>query len=89
MYIPPFKLAQMRKEMEAQGIKPVRMGVEKGIYICVSGVQVSKPPIDRSTNPPISLHPDGWQDKSSKEYQRQTWEALRKSINGLINKVGW
>jgi len=27
------------------------------------------------------------QDKSSKEYQRMTWEALRKSINGLINKV--
>ena len=26
-------------------------------------------------------------DKSSKEYQRITWEALKKSINGLINKV--
>jgi len=26
-------------------------------------------------------------DKSSKEYQRITWDALRKSINGLINKV--
>ncbi|GLE00359.1 hypothetical protein PINS_up009116 [Pythium insidiosum] len=26
-------------------------------------------------------------DPSSEEYQRQTWEALRKSINGLINKV--
>ena len=26
-------------------------------------------------------------DKSSKEYQRMSWEALRKSINGLINKV--
>jgi pre-mRNA-splicing factor CWC22 len=26
-------------------------------------------------------------DKSSKEYQRMTWDALRKSINGLINKV--
>ena len=25
--------------------------------------------------------------KSSKEHQRQTWDALRKSINGLINKV--
>ena len=34
MYIPPFKLAQMRKEMEAQGIKPVRVGVE-GRYVCV------------------------------------------------------
>uniref|UniRef100_A0A3Q7H2L6 MI domain-containing protein n=1 Tax=Solanum lycopersicum TaxID=4081 RepID=A0A3Q7H2L6_SOLLC len=27
------------------------------------------------------------QDKSSVEYQRMTWDALRKSINGLVNKV--
>ncbi|XWS65665.1 hypothetical protein CRYUN_Cryun05aG0133100 [Craigia yunnanensis] len=27
------------------------------------------------------------QDKSSIEYQRLTWDALRKSINGLVNKV--
>lgn len=27
------------------------------------------------------------EDKSSPEYQRQTWEALRKSLNGIINKV--
>lgn len=26
-------------------------------------------------------------DKNSKEYQRIAWEALKKSINGLINKV--
>lgn len=26
-------------------------------------------------------------DKSSPEYQRLTWDALRKSINGLVNKV--
>lgn len=26
-------------------------------------------------------------DKSSAEYQRMTWEALKKSLNGLINKV--
>lgn len=26
-------------------------------------------------------------DKSSPQYQRMTWDALRKSINGLINKV--
>lgn len=28
-------------------------------------------------------------DKSSPEYQRITWEALKKSINGLINKVSF
>ncbi|XP_010031828.2 pre-mRNA-splicing factor CWC22 homolog [Eucalyptus grandis] len=27
------------------------------------------------------------QDKTSVEYQRLTWDALRKSINGLVNKV--
>uniref|UniRef100_A0A2P2JFT3 Uncharacterized protein MANES_09G108700 n=2 Tax=Rhizophora mucronata TaxID=61149 RepID=A0A2P2JFT3_RHIMU len=27
------------------------------------------------------------QDKSGVEYQRLTWDALRKSINGLVNKV--
>jgi pre-mRNA-splicing factor CWC22 len=27
------------------------------------------------------------QDKSSPEYQRMTWEGLKKSINGLVNKV--
>ncbi|KAF0725002.1 hypothetical protein Ae201684P_009975 [Aphanomyces euteiches] len=42
VYIPPFKLAQMRREIE---------------------------------------------DKTSQEYQRTTWDALRKSINGHINKV--
>ncbi|ESW25473.1 hypothetical protein PHAVU_003G039000 [Phaseolus vulgaris] len=42
VYIPPFKMAMMMKEV---------------------------------------------QDKSSAEYQRLTWEALRKTINGLVNKV--
>jgi pre-mRNA-splicing factor CWC22 len=27
------------------------------------------------------------QNKSSPEYQRMTWEALKKTINGLVNKV--
>lgn len=27
------------------------------------------------------------QDKSSPEYQRATWEGLKKSINGLVNRV--
>jgi hypothetical protein len=27
VYIPPFKLAQMRKAMEEQGIKPVRVDI--------------------------------------------------------------
>ncbi|CAB4281810.1 unnamed protein product [Prunus armeniaca] len=42
VYIPPFKLARMMKDVE---------------------------------------------DKSSVQYQRLTWDALRKSINGLVNKV--
>ncbi|KAL2487894.1 MIF4G domain-containing protein/MA3 domain-containing protein [Forsythia ovata] len=42
VYIPPFKLARLMKEID---------------------------------------------DKSSVDYQRMTWDALRKSINGLVNKV--
>ncbi|TVU30623.1 hypothetical protein EJB05_22254 [Eragrostis curvula] len=42
IYIPPFRMAQMLREVE---------------------------------------------DKSSPEYQRLTWDALKKSINGLVNKV--
>ena len=26
-------------------------------------------------------------DKTSEPYQRLTWEALKKSLNGLVNKV--
>ena len=26
-------------------------------------------------------------DKSGEAYQRMTWDALKKSINGLVNKV--
>lgn len=26
-------------------------------------------------------------DRSSPEYQKLTWEALKKSLNGLVNKV--
>jgi len=35
----------------------------------------------------LALMKKSMSDKSSKEYQRMTWDALRKSINGLINKV--
>lgn len=34
-----------------------------------------------------ALQADIGDDTSSKEYQRMAWEALKKSINGLINKV--
>ncbi|KAJ0764239.1 putative MIF4G-like, type 3, initiation factor eIF-4 gamma, MA3, MIF4G-like domain superfamily [Helianthus annuus] len=30
---------------------------------------------------------DGVEDKSSLQYQKMTWDALKKSINGLVNKV--
>ncbi|KAI9632942.1 MIF4G-domain-containing protein, partial [Dioszegia hungarica] len=34
-----------------------------------------------------ALQAEASKDKSSPEYQRLSWDALRKSINGLINKV--
>jgi pre-mRNA-splicing factor CWC22 len=33
------------------------------------------------------LQAEASKDKRSAEYQRLSWDALRKSINGLINKV--
>jgi pre-mRNA-splicing factor CWC22 len=30
---------------------------------------------------------EGISDKNSVVYQRMAWEALKKSINGLVNKV--
>jgi pre-mRNA-splicing factor CWC22 len=30
---------------------------------------------------------DAKEDKGSEQYQRMMWEALRKSVNGVVNKV--
>lgn len=35
-----------------------------------------------------AMQAEAAKDKSSSQYQRLSWDALRKSINGLINKVG-
>lgn len=35
-----------------------------------------------------AMQAEAAKDKTSAEYQRLSWDALRKSINGLINKVG-
>ncbi len=34
-----------------------------------------------------AMQEEAAKDKASTEYQRLSWDALRKSINGLINKV--
>jgi pre-mRNA-splicing factor CWC22 len=34
-----------------------------------------------------AMQAEAAKDKKSAEYQRLSWDALRKSINGLINKV--
>ncbi|XP_065174832.1 pre-mRNA-splicing factor CWC22 homolog [Sycon ciliatum] len=35
----------------------------------------------------LKMMQEQMEDKTSEQYQRLTWEALKKSINGLINKV--
>ena len=49
----------------------------------------SSPPTGGAYIPPAKLRmmQSQIQDKSSVAYQRLAWEALKKSINGLINKV--
>jgi pre-mRNA-splicing factor CWC22 len=34
-----------------------------------------------------AMQAEAAKDKTSAEYQRLSWDALRKSINGMINKV--
>jgi pre-mRNA-splicing factor CWC22 len=36
-----------------------------------------------------AMQAEAAKDKTSAEYQRLSWDALRKSINGMINKVGF
>ncbi|KAF6166553.1 hypothetical protein GIB67_005415 [Kingdonia uniflora] len=66
------KRVDVTKPEEEEGKKVKLMGRSGGAYI-----------------PPFRLAQmmRDVQDKSSVEYQRLTWDALRKSINGLINKV--
>jgi len=57
---------------KAKGLSSFQKGVFGGIYI-----------------PPFKLAKmmKECQDKTSQEYQRLTWDALRKSLNGIVNKV--
>lgn len=65
-------------------------------------INVQKPEVNLATGMPMNLGRSGGvyippfklarmlkeiDDKSSVDYQRMTWDALRKSINGLVNKV--
>ncbi|GIL77926.1 hypothetical protein Vretimale_6540 [Volvox reticuliferus] len=59
---------------EAVPRKVVTLGKTGGVYI---------PPFKLAR----MMAEQGAQDKSSPEYQRLTWEALKKSLNGIINKV--
>ncbi|KXZ52169.1 hypothetical protein GPECTOR_10g798 [Gonium pectorale] len=54
--------------------KPVALGKAGGVYI---------PPFKLAR----MMAEQAEQDKSSPEYQRLTWEALKKSLNGIINKI--
>mgnify|MGYP001467420444 CR=1 FL=1 len=57
---------------------------ETNITIAVGGVVVVT---DSSDADWWQGYNEGEEDKEGEEYQRLTWEALKKSINGLVNKV--
>ena len=73
------RLAQHDKEQETKKPFDPREEYERLMNARSGGVYV----------PPARLRALQAQftDKKSKEYQRMAWEALKKSINGLINKV--
>lgn len=65
---------------------------QKGLESQQGGTENNTPGLGRSGGvyiPPFKLARmmKDVNDKSSSEYQRLTWDALRKSINGLVNKV--
>jgi len=64
--------ARKLADAKAKGLSSFQKGVFGGIYI-----------------PPFKLAKmmKECQDKTSQEYQRLTWDALRKSLNGIVNKV--
>ena len=73
------RLAQQDKEKEEKAPFDPKAEYERLLNARSGGVYV----------PPARLRALQAQftDKKSKEYQRMAWEALKKSINGLINKV--
>ena len=73
------RLAQQEKEKEEKKPFDPKEEYERLLNARSGGVYV----------PPARLRALQAQftDKTSKEYQRMAWEALKKSINGLINKV--
>ena len=72
------KIAEREKEKEEKPFDP-KAEYERLLNARSGGVYV----------PPARLRALQAQftDKKTKEYQRMAWEALKKSINGLINKV--
>jgi pre-mRNA-splicing factor CWC22 len=80
------KEGEQRREEQMEGANGRAAAVANG------PARVNNPAITRTGGayvPPFKLARmmQAVDDKSSKEYQRLTWDALRKSINGLINKV--
>jgi pre-mRNA-splicing factor CWC22 len=73
------RLAQQEKEKEEKKPFDPKEEYERLLNARSGGVYV----------PPARLRALQAQftDKKTKEYQRMAWEALKKSINGLINKV--
>jgi pre-mRNA-splicing factor CWC22 len=69
----PAPSAALEKEAPSRKRKSVEMGRGGGVYI-----------------PPFRLKQmmaEAADDKNSEQYQKMMWEALRKTLNGIINKV--
>ncbi|KAL2611218.1 hypothetical protein R1flu_022910 [Riccia fluitans] len=65
-----------RVKKPVRGIHPLPFASERsgGVYIPLFKLALAQ-------------MPRGVEDKSSNQYQRLTWEVLKKSINGLLNKA--
>ncbi|CAK9214734.1 unnamed protein product [Sphagnum troendelagicum] len=85
------KVQELEKGEPADGVMRSERLVESAM-----GERAAEKPIEQAAGrsggvyvPPFKLAQmmRDVKDKSSAQYQRMTWDALRKSINGLVNKV--
>ncbi|GAB4823495.1 hypothetical protein N2152v2_010541 [Parachlorella kessleri] len=79
VYIPPFKLAAMLAEVSGGAA-----GASRDELVCLGRMMSWRGEQAQRGQGYVEVMVE---DRESAAYQRLTWDALRKSINGLINKV--
>ncbi|KAF9009533.1 hypothetical protein BDQ17DRAFT_1323087 [Cyathus striatus] len=87
---PPAKV-DLPRVMDADPVRKAERERQLAARVAAMELEKSeKPKIRRRLHPPARLRAmqaAASSDKNSPEYQRMTWDALRKSITGIVNRV--